>query len=1022
MQEKKPFKGLDAYDEQDARFFLGREDETQMFVGNLQFHRLTVIYGPSGVGKSSLLRAGVVSRLRQFNEAAGRHGKSRYVLTVFNSWQGNACLGLKQAIAASFAEQFGRPAEGPAESERLASFIERLQRQPEAGFERLLIILDQFEEYFAYQQYIDEEDGFAEEFAEVMNDTGLRVNFLVSIREEALVHLRQFSEAFDDQYHDDRIDPLARDTARQAVLRTIEEYNAVVSQASGRAIRIEPELLDAVLQDVTIHSGAVPPNGGEARIDAASLQIVLDSLWVAEREIGSPVLRLQTYIKLGRKEKILEDTFASKLNALPSREQEVAFHLFRYLVTSSGNKIALSAPDLVDYVRRDYVLRKRALNHVLPLLRKLSDRKTRILRMLLPLGRESKEVQYVIYHDVLGPRVKAWREQYKQLRSYRRTVWVVSIVTAAALFASIGSAFYYNKNRQTEEQRDQERQAKARNMELLHLQEKSIPYMKHVLHDHEGPVRGAAFSPDGSWLVTACEDGVARVWDAETGELLTTLTGHTGRINHVCISPDGKWIVTAGSDRTARVWDAVSRQPAAVLKDVDQGEVVGTVFSPDSAFLVTVSKDATARVWDTRDWHLKAGLRDHSQSVRAAAFSPDGKLLATASDDQTARVWKVGSWQVDQVLREHTGPVQSLAFSPDGQYLATASADSTVRLWATEDWSVSSLRGHSEAVNSVAFSPDSQWLVSASDDHSALVWNVESGIIQYPLEAHQGRVISATFSPGGERIITASADQTARVWELQQGQTPGELRHSGPVASATFSPQGDLALTSSDDSTARIWNLRLLGGLRIEKPAMKPIKPDIISVDSLPVLVPVSGTISATGIGEANVLYRFVYSNGATSDREQIRLKADGHQTVSTSWKVGDPSHPTTTVWVALQVTSPQEQSSERASFKIVCKPDPNLNVPKQLAPSKGKEFSKDTESIQLEWEAVPNATSYRVEVCYKAGENGTCQSQPRVIKSDQNKLALPFSGKRGLWRVWAVSADNHISGPSSSWDFKLTP
>ncbi|MBZ0172753.1 MAG: serine/threonine protein kinase, partial [Phycisphaerales bacterium] len=155
------------------------------------------------------------------------------------------------------------------------------------------------------------------------------------------------------------------------------------------------------------------------------------------------------------------------------------------------------------------------------------------------------------------------------------------------------------------------------------------------LTGHTGWIQSAAFSPDGTRIVTASLDSTARVWDAGTGVSLTELTGHTGHVQSASFSPDGTRIVTASRDNTARVWDAATGQTLAELTG-HTGSVLSAAFSPDGTRIVTASLDSTARIWDAATGETLAELSGHTSFFRSAVFSPDGtRVVTAASQDNT---------------------------------------------------------------------------------------------------------------------------------------------------------------------------------------------------------------------------------------------------------------------------------------------------------------------------------------------------------------------------------------------------
>ena len=158
-----------------------------------------------------------------------------------------------------------------------------------------------------------------------------------------------------------------------------------------------------------------------------------------------------------------------------------------------------------------------------------------------------------------------------------------------------------------------------------------------ALGGHDDGVSSAAFSPDGSRIVTASRDRTARIWDAATAKEIAVLRGHDDVVNSAAFSPDGSRIVTASWDKTARIWDAATAKEIAVLRGHDG--LSSAAFSRDGSRIVTASLDKNARIWDAATAKEIAVLRGHDSGVMSAAFSPDGSRIVTASLDKTARVW-----------------------------------------------------------------------------------------------------------------------------------------------------------------------------------------------------------------------------------------------------------------------------------------------------------------------------------------------------------------------------------------------
>jgi WD40 repeat protein len=330
-----------------------------------------------------------------------------------------------------------------------------------------------------------------------------------------------------------------------------------------------------------------------------------------------------------------------------------------------------------------------------------------------------------------------------------------------------------------------------------------------VLSAHGRTVKSAAYSPDGTRIVTASTDKTARIWDARTGAALAVLSGHGGLVWSAAYSPDGTRIVTASGDKTARIWDARTGAALTVLSG-HGGEVYSAAYSPDGMRIVTASDDQTARIWDARTGAPLAVLSGHAGALWSAAYSPDGTRIVTASHDKTARIWEARTGAQLAVLSGHGGPLWFAAYSPDGTRIVTASEDKTARIWdARTGAQLAVLSGHGQEVNSAAYSPDGTRIVTASFDKTARIWDARPGAGLAVLSGHGGTVMSAAYSPDGTRIVTASFDKTARIWDVRMGAALAVLSgHGLGLWSAAYSPDGTRIVTASDDETARIWEAR----------------------------------------------------------------------------------------------------------------------------------------------------------------------------------------------------------------------
>ena len=414
-----PYKGLMPYSEEDAPFFFGRDAEREIIIANLMASRLTLFYGPSGVGKSSVLRAGVAHHLRRLaRENLDETGSPGFAVVVFNSWRDDPVAGLQARVRDSAMLALNGQTVEPVPASRSLSETFKSWTQRLGG--ELLVILDQFEEYFLYHGKEDGAESFASQLPKIINSPELNVNVLISIRDDGLAKLDRFQGRIPTLF-DNRlgIDHLDRSSARAAITQPIEQFNRLYA-AGRQRITIEPDLVEAVLDqvktgEVTVGEagrGVIKVDSAQAQIETPYLQLVMNRLWDEDVRKDSHTLRLKTLETLGGAQRIVRTHLDAAMNALSRGDQDVAARVFHYLVTPSGTKIAHTIPDLATYSELPQ-------EQILPVMERLAGADIRILRGVASPADKSDETRYEIFHDVLAAAILDWRRRYTQERQRR---------------------------------------------------------------------------------------------------------------------------------------------------------------------------------------------------------------------------------------------------------------------------------------------------------------------------------------------------------------------------------------------------------------------------------------------------------------------------------------------------------------------------------------------------------------------------------------------------------------------------
>jgi WD40 repeat protein/tetratricopeptide (TPR) repeat protein len=798
--------------------------------------KLTVIHGPSGVGKSSILKAGLVPILKE--KVIAERIISPIVLSVYTDWVAGLLRSLPQEKI--YEDIFvNRDVNEDINQDKSPDIIIEKLRLLTDRNHTIVIIFDQFEEFFFVMTQAAQKMEFYKFFSDCLNIPFVKV--ILSLREDYLHYLLELErlsrEKSQTSYDLGVINKNILDKDIRYYLGNFNRQDAIsiirsLTQRSHYELR--EELINQLVLDLSGELEEVHPI--ELQIVGAQLQ-------------AENISTLEQYRLCGGSKKLVERWLEEVIKDCGRENEEISWNLLFELTDEKGTRPIKAKTNLLTALLTAEKTKEHKEN---PLI--FSASLELILEILVDSGlvlrvREESGDRYQLVHDYLVEPIrqrnnygivaelekvrfektkaevaqKISQEQlnlvlYRRLREARLAGAVLAIMAAtigglwwqadaqkraaisqtlraehsetnlkiSALSAASEALFVSNKEfdalleslrawRRLKQASEVQPDTRMRVVTALQQAVYGVTEINR-LEGHGDIVWGVAFSPDGQTLASGSRDQTVKLWRPD-GTLLQTLKGHTDAVTSVSFSPDGQTLASASLDKTVAIW----------RRNAITGEFGPLPFKT---------------------------IEGHGDWIYSVNFSPDGELLATGSKDKTIKIWRKDGSLV-KILRGHQGWVNWVSFSSDGQFIASASDDKTVKIWRRDGSLVTTLQGHQEGVTSVTFSPDGKMVVSGGRDKTIKIWRQQPNNskdrltfrLDKTLHQHTSTVWSVNFSRDGQQLASASDDNTIILWSPTGTLLKTFKGHNDAVVSIAFSPDRTMLASGSYDKSVKLWSL-----------------------------------------------------------------------------------------------------------------------------------------------------------------------------------------------------------------------
>jgi len=829
IQKKYRYSGIKPYNRENSNLFCGRQDDIDALVEMIEIERFVVLHSEHGVGKTSLLQAGIAPYFENKPDMVFYEQIEKYK-------------------SAETKKPFEQILEHEAFNERTDFYLDKLIEKENSlwyHFKKLqlaekkprniIIFFDAVENLFEFTEadiqyfkeqiysllYISVPQEFKNQFVikenenhdffsstdEYLLNLPLNVKFVFSVRSD---FLSQF----------DRLDdflPGIRNTCYQLLPLSPEQAEEAIlfpaKYTDNENLTHSFDFTDLAL----FHIIDFLTNKKRNAIAAYQLQIVC---CYAEQIATNEKLQVVDIKDLGDLNLVLNDYYDEVISKITDAEQQIAARKFieEHLVI---DKDSILVESFERQIVRDYKLNPQTL-------KLLCD-----YYLLKPKRKETgtfyKLTNYTLIEPVINrktlrleeeenARLKEEFARYKKIQreKIRHYFIIISIISIIALVAVFFGLYALEQKREAEMQRNIAEQQRIIAEKTANEAQANLLAAYSFQQLEKNPTLAFRLAEKAYTKFPSSLSSNNAILNAfyATNTFYSIKYKLAENTLYAALTDDEEIVYSFSKDKNIYKILLQNNEGKETAIESKAKNIASITISKDKKMILT-AEDKTAVIRDLRG-EVIATCTQHAGNVLFADFNVENKKIITASTDHTVRIWNIDGKNI-LTLKGHSEAVHSAKFSANGKYAISTSSDKTARIWDMEGSQIHVIKVASDNESSYAniayaeFSPDSKLILTVNNDfefdhYSVSIWDM-TGNQTAVCRGHSKRIEKALFSPCGKYIISFGNDNSVRMWDLQGNQLNVFKGHEANVRFANLSKDGKNLISTSDDKTIRYWDI-----------------------------------------------------------------------------------------------------------------------------------------------------------------------------------------------------------------------